>query len=62
MVVLADPSELRYEIGQQLQQTWLETALGWAQQAPSRGNARPATDHRWDLIHKPDGRLILETE
>lgn len=41
--------------------TWPETALGWAQQTPSSGNAWTATGHRWERIHKPDGGLIPET-
>lgn len=60
MSVGAIPSELRYQIGQQLRDNWLERAVTWAQQAPSRGNVWTATDHWWNLWHQPDGRLILE--
>lgn len=54
------PSELRHQIGQQLRDAWLERAVAWARQAPRRGNAWTATDHYWNLVHKPDGRLVLE--
>lgn len=54
------PSELRHQIGQQLRDAWLEKAVAWARQAPKRGNAWTATDHYWNLVHKPDGRLVLE--
>lgn len=60
MSVGAVPSELRNHIGQQLRDDWLERAVTWAHQAPSRGNVWTATDHWWSLMHKPDGRLILE--
>jgi hypothetical protein len=60
MWVGAVPSELRYEIGEQLRDVWLERAVAWAQQAAKRGNVWTATDHYWDLIHKPDGTLLLE--
>ncbi|KRE54782.1 hypothetical protein ASG92_24520 [Arthrobacter sp. Soil736] len=60
MSVGAVPSELRYEIGQQLRDVWLERVVAWAQQAPKSGNVWTATDHYWTLIRKPDGRLILD--
>lgn len=60
MSVGAIPTELRYQIGQQLRENWLERAVTWAHQAPGRGNVWTATDHWWNLWHQPDGLLILE--
>jgi hypothetical protein len=60
MSVGAVSSELRYQTGQQLRDDWLERAVAWAKQAPSRGNVWTATDHWWNLRLQPDGRLILE--
>ncbi|MHA7305691.1 hypothetical protein ACX80E_10660 [Arthrobacter sp. TMN-49] len=60
MSLRAVPSELRQEIGRQLRDGWLDEAIKWVKQAPSKGNAWTATEHWWNVIHKPDGTLMLE--
>ena len=60
MSIRAVPSALRQKIGRHLRECWLGVALEWLQQAPNNGTAWTATEHWWNLIHKPDGTLILE--
>lgn len=60
MSIGAVPSELRYDLGQQLRDVWLERVVAWAQRAPTSSNPWTATNHYWILIRKPDGRLALE--
>jgi hypothetical protein len=52
--VQAVPSSLRLPICQALRDTCLEQAIEWARRAPQRGNAWTASDHHWNLMHRPD--------
>jgi hypothetical protein len=58
--VQAVPSSLRLPIGQALLDTWLEQAIVWARQAPQRGNAWTASDHHWNLVHRPDTGFTVD--
>jgi hypothetical protein len=57
----AVPSDVAPRIAEEVRRVWLPRGSAWAAEAPRRGNARSAAEHRWLLVHEDGHPRAVET-
>ena len=57
----AVPSDVAPRIAEEVRRVWLPRGSAWAAEAPRRGNARSAAEHRWLLVYEDGHPRAVET-
>lgn len=57
----AVPSDVAPRIAEEVRWVWLPRGSAWAAEAPRRGNARSAAEHRWLLVYEDGHPRAVET-